>query len=137
MHIQLVEKRHVIVGGAKEKRIVHMTRLRRPLELIVKGFYRCGLRRRVGHLEIRGHATSSGCTALTLYIGLLRHSWLTEVHMRVDDTRQNVTSRGIYRLVDRCLGMLSRFQYFGYLLTIDDNRTLEARSFVDNTSSFN
>ena len=37
VNIQLVEERHVIVGGTKEERIVYMTLLRRPLELIVEG----------------------------------------------------------------------------------------------------
>ena len=59
------------------------------------------------------------------------------MHMSIDDAWQNVTSRGIYRLVDSCLGMLVFFQYLAYLFIIDDNRPLEARTLVDNASSLN
>ena len=91
MDVELVEECHVVVSGAKEECVVYVTALGSSLKLILQRLQRGGLRYRVGHLEIRGDATSSCCTAFTLNVCLLRHTRLAEMYVCVDDAWQNET----------------------------------------------
>ena len=85
--IQLGKAVGIIVCGAIEERIVHMALLRGQLKLLFKGFQCGGLRHTIGHVKITGHATCCCRTALTVDIGLLRQSGLTEMHVVVDNAR--------------------------------------------------
>ena len=100
VRVELAEEAGIVVGGTKEEGVVHMTAMGCPLELVFQGFQGGGLRHGIGHLEIRCHTTSSGSTALTLNVGLLRHPWLAEMHVGINDTWENIAARGIYFLVD-------------------------------------
>ena len=65
-----------------------------PTELIVEGLDGGGLRHGVGHVEEGGDATCSGSTALALDVGLVGQAGLTEMHMAVNDARQDVAAVG-------------------------------------------
>ena len=106
MSIQLREQFHIIVGSAKEERVVHVTLPGRKYEFLFQSLKGGGLRHCVGHVEKSRHATCCRCTALTLDIGLSRQSWLTEMHVIIDDTRQDKTARSIYELVIGCFGSM-------------------------------
>ena len=76
-----------------------MALLRPEPELFVERFHRGGLRHGVRHIEIGGHATIGCCPALALDVGLARQSRLSEMHMIVDDTRNDVAARSIHLAV--------------------------------------
>ena len=87
MSIQLREQFHIIVGSTKEKCVVHMTLLGCQREFLFQSLQGSRLWHRVRHIEIGGDATCSSRTTLTLDVGLSRQSWLTEMHMIIDDAR--------------------------------------------------
>ena len=72
-----------------------MTGIPRTLKLIVQRVQTGSLRHTVGHVEIGGDATSSGGTALTVDVGLVRQARLAEMYVVVDDAWQHVAARGI------------------------------------------
>ena len=104
---QLREEVGIIVGGTEEERVVDMALLGGQPELLLQRLKRRRLRHAVGHVEIAGDAAGSGSTALGVNVGFFRQSGLTEMHVVIDDAGQNEASRGIDRLVRRCVGMLA------------------------------
>ena len=91
MRIETVEEGDIVVRGTEEEGIVHMALRGSQAELIVECLKRGGLRHRVGHIEVRGHATGSSRLALGVDVGLFSESWLTKMHMIVNDAWQYVT----------------------------------------------
>ena len=101
----------VVVGGAEEEAVVYMALHSRQAELLLQGFQRRRLRHTVGHVEIGGDTAGSSSTALAVDIGLLRQTRLTEVDMVVDDAWQHETSRCVYHLIDRHIGLCGSLCY--------------------------
>ena len=93
--VELGESVNIVVCGPKEEAIVHMAALPSPFEFVVKRLERGCLRNGVRHIEKAGHTSECSSTALAFYISLFGQSRLTEMHMRVDDSRQNETPRSI------------------------------------------
>ena len=83
-----------------------MALLRSQLKLLLQRLQRSRLGYAVGHIKVRCHATSSGSTAFAIDIGLLRQTRFTEMHVIINDTWQNVTTRSIDRFIERCYGLL-------------------------------
>ena len=87
----------VVVGSPEVERVVGQRLLSRHVKLLLQKVLRRGLRHRVGHIHERGHTPSNGSTAFGVNVGLVRHSWLTEMHMLVNDTWNQVSA---FRLND-------------------------------------
>ena len=138
-HAMPVESRQqgdIVVGGAEEEGVVHVTALGSTAVLVVEGLEGGGLRHGVGHVEKGGHTTCRCRTALTLHVGLLGQPGLAEVHMVVDDAWQNVCARSIYHLVGRYFGRMVG-QNVGYRFVFNDNGAFEDAVLVDNRPTFN
>ena len=97
--IQLRKQLHIIIRRTKVEAVVHMALLSSQLIFILKGFDCRSLRNGIRHIKISRDTTCRSRTTLAVDIGLLRQTWLTEMHMVVDHTRQNKTPRSIYDLI--------------------------------------
>ena len=135
MWIQLLKERNIIVGSTKEKTIVDVTLLSRQCEFFLQCLKRSCLRHRIRHIKISGHTTSRCRTALGIDVGLLCQSWLTEVDMIIDDTRQYETSRSINELIRGCFGIGISLNNLCYLTVFDDDGTIERLALIDNGST--
>ena len=109
MGIELGEEVRIIIGGTKEERIVHVALLAGECLFLFQSLDGRSLRHGIGHIEIRGHATCRCRPTLSIDISLFRQTRLTEVHMIIDDARQNETSRGIDHFIERCFGSCISF----------------------------
>ena len=109
MGIEQREKIRVIVRGTEEETVVHVALPCGKGEFLFEGLQRRGLRHRIGHIEIGGHSSGSRRTALSVDIRLLRQSWLTEMHVVVDNAWEHKTARGVDDFVIRHLGYLVTF----------------------------
>ena len=99
MTVQLTEQGVVVIGGTEEKTVVDMALAAGNMEFFFPIFERRRLRNSIWHVEKTRHATISCRTTFTLHVSLLRQPRLTEMHMSVDDARQDKTSSGIYMLI--------------------------------------
>ena len=109
MRVQLAEEVVIVVGGAKEEAVVHMTLLRRQAELLFQSLQGRCLRHAVGHVEVGGDTAGGSGTALAVDVGLVGQSRLTEMDVVVDDARQDEASRSVYRFIDRHIGTCRAF----------------------------
>jgi hypothetical protein len=118
MRIELWEKVCIIIGGAKEKTVVHMALPGSQSKLILQSLKGRGLRHGIGHVKVGCDTTSGSGTALCVDIGLFRQTWLPEMHMVIDDTGEHETARSIDDLVIRYFGRI--FNNLYYLFVLND-----------------
>ena len=117
--VEPVEEGHIGICGTEEERMVDVTFARGQGKLVVKRLQCRGLRHGVRHVENGGHATCRRRPALAFHVGLVCKAGLTEMHMVVDDARQNVTARSVYRHVERRSGPCAARIYAFNVLTTD------------------
>ena len=117
MGIESWEQSGIIVCGAKEETVVHVTLLSSACELLFQSLQRGGLRHRVGHVEESRHAPGSSGPALCVDIGLLRQARFAEMHMVVDDTWQHETARSVDDLVESRIRGAGRLIMGSYPIT--------------------
>ena len=86
MDIELRKKVYIMIGGAKEEAVVYMAFLCSKPELFVECFECGSLRIGIRHIEKGGYASSSCSPTLCIEICLLRKSWLTKMHMIINQT---------------------------------------------------
>lgn len=96
---------HIIARGAIVESVVDVAFLVPAPHLVVPRPLRGGLRNGVGHIEERRHTAIGGRPRLTLDVGLVGQSGLTEVHMTVDHAGQHKTPRGIQSVVEDARGI--------------------------------
>ena len=97
-----------------------------------------GLWLRIGHVQHGGHSASGRCPAFGLHVGLVRIAWVPEMHMRVNDARQEHASLCIRHLIGRTdrLGIAAAQDFFD-MVVLDEQGTLETLAFVDDGSILN
>ena len=78
----------------------------RQAEFLFQSLHGGRLRHGVRHVDIGRHATIGCRTAFALDVGLLGQSGFAEMHVRVDNTGQHKTARGIDHAVERATGRL-------------------------------
>ena len=93
--IEITEKGVVVVGSTEEEAVVDMTATLSDSKLITESLQRSGLRNCVGHVKIGGDTSVCCRPTLAFDIGFVGESWFTEMHVGVDDTWKDITTRGI------------------------------------------
>ena len=81
---------HIVVGGSKIEGVVHTTVSCRNLELLFQQVECRGGRIGVGHLHIGRHASCGSRTTFAGNVSLVGHAWLTEMHVVINHTREQV-----------------------------------------------
>ena len=135
MLVELFKQRSVLIRRAKKETVVDVTFACCDTELLVESLKRRRLRHSIGHIKVTRHPSCRCRTTLTLNVCLLRQARLTEMNMIIDNTWQNVTTRGINRFVERCFGLL--FGYFYNIAIFNNNVAIEHTAFIYNISSLN
>ena len=128
---------HVIARGAIVESVVDVAFLVPAPHLVVPRPLRGGLRNGVGHIEERRHTAIGGRPRLTLDVGLVGQSGLTEVHMTVDHAGQHKTPRGIQSVVEDATGCFLSFHDLHDAVVLNDYGAFEYLAFVDDLASTN
>ena len=135
--IELFKQRRIPVCCPEEETVVDVTFTCGYTELLFESLNGCCLRHGIGHIEETGHTSCRSRTTFTLDIGLLCQSWLTEMHMVVNNAGQHKTSRSIDDLINRYLGTCISFNNLTYLRISDDDGAIEYLAFIDKSSALN
>ena len=127
----------VVIGGPKIERVVGQRLLSRQVKLLLQKVLRRGLRHRVGHIHERGHAPGNGGTAFGVDVSLVRHSRLTEMHMLIDDARNQILSGAVNHGGGAGIKVFALTDNLGNLAIRNKNTCREGLSLVDKCRIFN
>src|SRR5574344_399085 len=94
--VQHLQCLHILVGSTKVERVVYTAMISCNLEFLLQSLNRGSRWLSVGHFHVRCHATSSGCAAFTGNICFVCHARLSEMHMVVNHTREEIQPCGVY-----------------------------------------
>ena len=120
----------VVIGSPEVARIVYHRFLPQQFYLLLQRIQCGGLRQRVWHVHDGSHPSSSCCHTLRAYVSLVRQTRIAEMHVLVDDTWQQVASRGVN---DLGIGVGKRFtirEYLCYGTILYQDRALLLRAIV-------
>ena len=136
---QLGKGFRIIVGGPIEERVVYVALLTGQSKLLFQSLQRSRLWIAVGHIKKRSNTTGSSSPTFCIDISLLRQSRLTKMHMVVNDTWQDITTRGIddgvkQRSSDWCVFWSLRYK--DNITVFNGDVALDDTAFIDNISPF-
>ena len=89
------------------------------------------MRQTVGHVEDSGHTARCGSPTLGGEVALVRQSRVAEVHVVVDDARQQVAACAVDDFVDGCERSGIAFNDFFNAVVVNDQRACKAAALVD------
>ena len=93
----------------------------------------------IGHVHERSHATCHGGTALRVDVGLMCQTWLTEMHMLIDDAGNEVFACGIDDSMNRPFDGLRGLVFtdnLGNLSIRNENTCHKGLAFIDKCRIF-
>ena len=137
--------RKVVISRAEIERIVCQRLFGGKVKLLLQKLLRSGLRVGVGHVHKRGHATGHGCMAFGVDVPLVVQARLAEMHMLIDDTRNEVFACSVNLMrqfhVKTCnlvrRGVVPFPNNLGNLAVRNKNTCHEGLAFVDKCRIFN
>ena len=132
--IQLGKSIAIIVCGAIEERVVHVTFRGCQDKLLFQSLGRGGLRLGVRHIKEGCHTSCRCRLTLCVYIGLLRQSGFTEMHVTVNHARQHIAPCSVNDVITSYLFLLT--SYLNNSAVFHDDIALKDAAFIDNFSSF-
>ena len=131
MRVEPLQRVDILVGCSVEETVVHTTVFCTESEFFFKTFVGRGLWHSVWHFHHRCHTTRSSRSAFGGDVSLVGETWLTEVHMVVDDSREEVEVGGIHHMIEVFSLFHCSFHHVDDELAIDDHGTNELATFVD------
>ena len=122
LRVEPVNLRGVVVGGAEEEGVVGVGDVRGASHLVLPGLKRHRLGLGVGHIHEGGDASGHCGTALCLDVSLMGETRVAEVHLVVDDARQQPLAAKVLCCLAGGLQFFGRvtFADFGYAVAVDD-----------------